>query len=82
MEKISFTPKGVCCKRMEIEIEEGVIRSVQFRGGCNGNLNGITRLIVGQKADVVAKLLRGVDCGGRGTSCPDQLSIALDSRQQ
>ncbi len=80
MEKISFTPKGVCCKKMEIEIEEGVIRSVDFRGGCNGNLKGIARLIVGQRADVVSKILRGVDCGGRGTSCPDQLAIALENR--
>ncbi|MFI3248216.1 MAG: TIGR03905 family TSCPD domain-containing protein [Rikenellaceae bacterium] len=80
MESISFAPKGVCCKRMEIVIEDGVIRSVEFKGGCNGNLQGIARLVAGQKADDVAKLLRGVDCGGRGTSCPDQLAIALENR--
>lgn len=80
MEKITFTPSGVCCKRMEIELEGGVIRDVKFIGGCNGNLNGIARLVTGQKASVVANLLQGVDCGGRGTSCPDQLSNALKNR--
>ncbi len=79
MGKLSFTPTGVCCKVIDIELEGGVIRSVKFIGGCDGNLKGISRLVVGQNAATISKLLRGVDCRGRGTSCPDQLAIALES---
>ncbi|MFR9602792.1 MAG: TIGR03905 family TSCPD domain-containing protein [Rikenellaceae bacterium] len=78
MEKLSFKPSGVCCRMIDIEVENGVIVDVKFTGGCDGNLQGISRLVVGQKCADVAKLLRGVDCRGRGTSCPDQLAIALE----
>ncbi|MFI3304341.1 MAG: TIGR03905 family TSCPD domain-containing protein [Rikenellaceae bacterium] len=79
LEKISCTPQGVCCRNIEIEIEQGVIKNVEFLGGCDGNLKGIKRLVEGQPAAAISKLLRGVDCRGRGTSCPDQLAIALEN---
>lgn len=75
--KISYTPKGVCCRKIEIDLEDGLIKGVKFEGGCDGNLKGIARLVVGQKPETVAEMLRGVDCRGRGTSCPDQLAQAL-----
>ncbi len=81
MSKFSYTPSGVCCKKIEFEIDGDVIRSVDFVGGCDGNLKGIKRLVEGQSATRVAELLRGVDCRGKGTSCPDQLAIALTTRK-
>ncbi|MFI3303034.1 MAG: TIGR03905 family TSCPD domain-containing protein [Rikenellaceae bacterium] len=80
MEKFSFRPSGVCCKLIDIEIDGNTIKSVKFHGGCDGNLQGISRLVIGQKPSDVSKLLKGVDCRGRGTSCPDQLAIALSDK--
>ncbi len=77
MDKLSFRPSGVCCKLIDIELDGDKVKSVKFHGGCDGNLQGISRLVAGQKASDVSKLLSGIDCRGRGTSCPDQLSIAL-----
>ncbi|MFI3321898.1 MAG: TIGR03905 family TSCPD domain-containing protein [Rikenellaceae bacterium] len=80
MSKIfSYTTSGVCSKKINIEIENDTIVNVKFEGGCQGNLSGISRLVKGKKIDEIAELLSGVDCSGRGTSCPDQLSIALKS---
>ncbi len=82
MSKFSYTPTGVCCRQIEFEIEAGVIKSVEFAGGCDGNLNGIKRLVEGQEASKIAALLKGVDCRGKGTSCPDQLAIALSTIEE
>lgn len=76
-EKIVYTPQGVCCRSIEIEVEAGVVKSVKFVGGCDGNLKGISALVAGESVESVANKLRGIDCRGRGTSCPDQLSKAL-----
>ena len=73
----TYRPKGVCSQRMTIELEDGVIRDVQILGGCNGNLQGIARLITGRPAAEVAETMMGVNCSGRGTSCPDQIARAL-----
>lgn len=74
----TYTPKGVCSRRMTVELEDGIIRSVQVEGGCNGNLQGISRLVVGMSArDAIARM-KGIRCGFRPTSCPDQLSQALE----
>ena len=73
-----FQPQGVCSRQMNISIEDGVIKELAVIGGCNGNLQGISKLVVGRRSDEVAELLQGVDCGGRGTSCPDQLARALN----
>lgn len=77
--KYTYTPRGVCSRRMTVEIEDGVIRSLEVLGGCNGNLQGISALVVGRPVREVISLLRGIDCGGKGTSCPDQLSYALEA---
>ena len=74
----TYTPKGVCSRRMTVELEDGIIRSVQVEGGCNGNLQGISRLVVGMTARDAIERMKGIRCGFRPTSCPDQLSQALE----
>lgn len=75
--KFTYTPHGVCSRKIEIELEDGVVRSIQFLGGCNGNTQGVSALAVGRRVEELIPLLRGIDCGGKGTSCPDQLALAL-----
>ena len=76
--KYNYVPRGVCSRNIEIEIEDGIIQSVKYTGGCNGNTQGIDALIKGMKVEEAIKRLKGIDCNGRGTSCPDQLAIALE----
>lgn len=76
--KYSYTPSTVCSRQIDLQIDEsGVVRSVEFTGGCHGNTQGIAALVKGMKAEDVAQKLAGIDCKGKGTSCPDQLSKAL-----
>lgn len=74
-----FRPQGVCSKAMAVEIEDGIVREFQVLGGCNGNLKGISALVKGMPAEQVIERLQGIDCNGRGTSCPDQLACGLRS---
>ena len=74
----TFRPKGVCSRKMRIELEDGVIKDVRVLGGCNGNLQGISSLVRGMKAADAIERMRGIRCGFKPTSCPDQLSIALE----
>jgi uncharacterized protein (TIGR03905 family) len=76
VEKITFATKGVCSRQIEISIENGIL-NVRFKSGCSGNLQGISKLVEGMHIDDVIAKLKGIDCGGKGTSCPDQLSKAL-----
>ena len=75
--KFEYVPSQVCSRHYTFDIDGDTIKSLQVVGGCNGNLKGISRIIVGMKVDDVIKAFEGVDCHGRGTSCPDQLAIAL-----
>lgn len=75
---IVYTTHGTCSRQIQVQIEDGIIQSVQFVGGCNGNTKGISALVRGMKAEEVVKRLKGTDCGGRGTSCPDQLARAIE----
>ncbi len=77
--KYSYIPHGVCSTRIDFEVENGVIKAVQFTGGCNGNLKGISSLVTGMKAEDVIAKLEGTKCGFKQTSCPDQLARALKS---
>ena len=77
MKTINFVPKGVCSRGMVISEDNGIITNVEIIGGCPGNSLGISKLCVGMKVDEVISKLEGIDCSGRGTSCPDQLSKAL-----
>ncbi len=74
---VTYTPRGVCSRKMIVSEEDGIITDAQIIGGCSGNLQGISRLIVGMTLEEAISRLKGIDCGGRGTSCPDQLSIAM-----
>lgn len=75
----TYTPHGVCSMKITIEIDEDeTIKDINFLGGCNGNLQGISALARGRKIDEVAGTLKGIKCGLKGTSCPDQLAKALE----
>ncbi len=74
---ITYRPKGVCSQLFEIDVEDGCIEKVEVKGGCDGNLQGISRLLVGMKVEDAAERLAGIRCGYKSTSCPDQLSKAL-----
>ena len=72
-----YKTKGTCSQRIIFEVEENIVRNVQFIGGCNGNLQGIGRLVEGMDVDEVIKRIEGTHCGFKPTSCPDQLANAL-----
>ena len=74
---MKFKTSGTCCSEINLEIEDDIIQSVEFKGGCNGNLQGIASLVTGMNKDEVIKKLEGVNCGMKSTSCPDQLAKAL-----
>ncbi len=74
---IEYTPRGVCSRKMTIEVEDDIVKKVSVIGGCNGNLKGISSLVEGMTVDEVIKRLDGIDCNGKGTSCPAQLANAL-----
>ena len=72
-----YTTKGTCSREILFEIEDGKVRNVNYIGGCNGNLKGIASLVEGMDVDAVIERLEGTTCGGKPTSCPDQLATAL-----
>lgn len=74
-----YQTKGVCSSYIDIEIKNDVIKSVHFTGGCNGNLQGIGRLVEGMTPQEAISRLKGIKCGFKSTSCPDQLACALES---
>ena len=74
---ITYRPDGVCARLMQVEVEDGIIRQVEVQGGCSGNLQGISRLLVGMPVQQAIERMEGVRCGGKPTSCPDQLAKAL-----
>lgn len=76
--KYTYTPHGVCSRQIELEVEDGVVKNLKVIGGCNGNLQGISKLVEGVKVEDVIKRLKGIDCAGKGTSCPDQIAKALE----
>ena len=76
--KYQYLTQGTCSRLIEIEIEEGRIKNIDFTGGCHGNLQGIAALVKGMRPEDVAGRLRGIRCGSKSTSCPDQLAKALD----
>ena len=77
MDKFSYATKGVCSKKIDIEIENGIICSVKYLGGCAGNTQGVAALIKGMSIDDAIERLSGIRCGFKSTSCPDQLATAL-----
>ena len=77
MHTITYRPRGVCSRNMEIDVEGDVIQSVRVEGGCSGNLQGICSLLKGMTVEEAGARMEGIRCGGKPTSCPDQLAQAL-----
>ena len=73
-----YHTRGTCSTKIDFEIEDGIVKSVAYTGGCNGNLQGISRLVEGMDIDDVIARVRGIRCGMKPTSCPDQLARALE----
>ena len=79
MRHITYTTHGTCSRKIDIMLDDdNTIADLSFEGGCNGNLKGICSLVKGQKAEAVADRLKGITCGSKTTSCPDQLAKALE----
>lgn len=76
--KYQYKPKGICARNFEFEILDNKIVDLKIVGGCDGNLQGVVKLVQGRDIEEVMSLLKGIDCNGKGTSCPDQLSKALE----
>jgi len=78
MAHFTYTPHGVCSRQIDLDIEDGIIVEAKFTGGCSGNTQGVCALVKGMSVEEAIKRLRGIHCGPRPTSCPDQLSLALE----
>ena len=76
-EIIQYQPTGVCCKLMQVAVQDGKVLDAEFHGGCNGNLKGIKSLIKGMSIEEVIERLKGITCGPKPTRCPDQLAKFL-----
>lgn len=74
---MKYQVKGVCSRFVDIEVQNGIILSVKFTGGCMGNTQGVAKLCEGRPVEEVVNLLQGINCGMKGTSCPDQLAQVL-----
>ena len=72
-----YKTRGTCAREISFELENGIVKNVSFFGGCNGNLKGIAALVEGKKAEEIIPLIKGIKCGFKPTSCPDQLANAL-----
>ena len=77
--QFSYKTSGVCAREILIDVEDGIVKGVRFNGGCNGNTQGLSALVVGMKVEDVIKKLENIKCGFKNTSCPDQLCQALRS---
>ena len=77
MAHITYFPKSVCSRKIDLEVEENKITAVKFEGGCAGNTQGVSRLLIGMTVDEAIERLSGIRCGFKPTSCPDQLATAL-----
>ena len=75
--KYTFRPTGVCAMEISFDMDDGVLKNVKFHGGCAGNTQGVARLCEGRDAEEVIEILEGIECGYKGTSCPDQLAKAI-----
>ncbi len=77
--KYEFRPEKVCSRIIYLDVEDGIVNDVEFVGGCNGNLQGISALVKGMTCEEVKEKLSGIRCGMKSTSCPDQLTKAIDA---
>ena len=80
--QFEYRTKGTCSQRIIFDVEDNILKNVQFIGGCNGNLKGIGALVEGMNVDVVIARVEGISCGMKRTSCPDQLAQALKAAKE
>ena len=78
---IEYTTKGVCSRKILVDTEDGVITDCKFVGGCAGNTQGVAALVIGMKVEDAINKIKGIKCGFKGTSCPDQLAVALEEME-
>lgn len=78
MDSLRYKTQGTCSQQIDIELKDGLIDSVKFTGGCHGNLQGVSALVKGMKPQEAISRLKGIRCGAKPTSCPDQLARALE----
>ena len=77
--EVSLKPRGVCSRSITMDLEAGIVRNIRFTGGCPGNTVGLARMLEGMEAEEVVRRLKGVRCGFKSTSCPDQLACGLEA---
>ena len=75
--KFTYNTKGVCARKINFDLEGDIVTNVSFEGGCNGNLKAVSKLVDGMTVDKIESILKGNECGFKGTSCADQLAIAV-----
>lgn len=80
--KYSYNTRGVCAVKVDFEVEEGIVKNVEYTGGCDGNHRGLASLVEGMRVEDVIERLSGITCGRKNSSCPDQLALALKAYQQ
>ncbi len=80
--QFTYTPKGVCSRQIDLVIEDDIIIDAKFTGGCSGNTQGVAALVIGMNVDEAIRRIKGIKCGMKDTSCPDQLSRALEAAKE
>lgn len=75
---LEYKTRGTCSRQVNIEVEDGVVTACSFVGGCSGNTQGVASLVIGMKIEDAVARLKGIKCGFKPTSCPDQLALALE----
>ncbi len=80
--QFTYTPKGVCSRQIDLVIEDNIIVDAKFTGGCSGNTQGVASLVIGMNVDEAIRRIKGIKCGMKDTSCPDQLSRALEAAKE
>nr|MBQ8891156.1 TIGR03905 family TSCPD domain-containing protein [Clostridia bacterium] len=79
---VEYRTKGTCSRMVIVDVEDGVITDCRFEGGCSGNTQGVAALVIGMRVEDAIARIKGIKCGPRSTSCPDQLALALESANQ
>ena len=78
MSKFTYTTRGVCSRSIDVTVEDGIVKEVLYHGGCSGNTQGVASLVKGMKVEEAVAKIKGIKCGMKSTSCPDQLALALE----
>jgi uncharacterized protein (TIGR03905 family) len=80
--RIDYKTKGTCSRMISVEVEDGIITDCAFIGGCAGNTQGVAKLVIGMKAEDAIEKIKGIKCGFKPTSCPDQLALAIEEAKK